>query len=423
MTNRYLSRLADRVLNRPLLISPGKAAVILDVLAGRIGIDNSELNRFTGTDIARDENGRPVARRPYRVERGVAIVPVIGSLLSRGMDLDAESGLMSYEGISHKLRSAAQDPEVESIILDIASPGGEAGGALEMGELVRKISARKRTVALVNNDAASAAYAIASGASEIVTTPTGVSGSIGVVTVHADQSERLAQEGIKPTLIYAGAHKVDGHPFGPLSDSVRADLQERTDSLYLAFTEQVARGRGSRLTATKARRTEAREYRGQDAVDAGLADRIGDFDSVLNELSRRSGTRRRKRSGKMDEDETVGHTAEELAEARRAGESAGATRERERLSAIMAETKGEPAQMAAALDLAMRSPGMSAEDVVGFITANVVPAAAKAEEPAAALSKRHEVPDSLGALHQAPAATRRPLVDGMKAELAKRGVR
>lgn len=285
-----LLHIADRVLNRPLLITPDKAAMILSVLAGRIDVDASglvpEASRFVGDGVERDAAGRAVAPLAYRrTAEGVGIITIAGSLVNRGAWIGASSGLVSYEGIKHQLATAAADPKVGAVILDLQSPGGEAIGAFETAEAVRALASVKRTVAVVNGMAASAAYAIASGASEIVTTVTGVSGSIGVVLLHADYSGQLAEKGIKPTLIFAGSHKVDGNPFEPLPDSVRADLQAEVDAFYGAFLETVAAGRGSRTTVDMARGTEARTFIGQAAVSAGLADRVGTFESVLAELT------------------------------------------------------------------------------------------------------------------------------------------
>ena len=82
--------------------------------------------------------------------------------------------------------------------------------------------------------ATSAAYGIAASATDIVVSPTSITGSIGVVLMHLDQSAELAMKGRKPTLIFAGAHKVDGHPFGPLSDNVRADSATRSRHVLCA---------------------------------------------------------------------------------------------------------------------------------------------------------------------------------------------
>lgn len=285
-----LAHIADRVLNRPLLLLPEKAAIIVGVLSGRIGVEAPEASRFEGAPAPRkDASGQVNGIEPFMLSGSTGIITITGSLVNRGAWIGAYSGLTSYEGIQFQLKRALNQPDVRSVILDLHSPGGEAVGAFETAALVRQLAAKKPVTAIVNGMAASAAYAIASGATEIVVTETGMAGSIGVVMMHADYSKYLENEGINPTLIFAGAHKVDGHPFGPLPDSVKADIQAEIDAFYEAFLKTVAAGRGKTLTVDAARATQARTYIGQAAVDAGLADRVGSFESVLTDLSRAAG--------------------------------------------------------------------------------------------------------------------------------------
>lgn len=81
------------------------------------------------------------------------------------------------------------------------------------------------------------------------------------------------------------------------------------------------------------------------------------------------------------------------------GRAAGAAAERERLVAILGAegVKGDGRRMVAALDLATKAPEMPAEDVAAIVTAHTPPTATTQERPAASLSRRAEVPDSLGA--------------------------
>lgn len=290
-----LHRIAARVLNRPLLVLPQTAEVICSVLAERIGVEpladlsayeqkpKPETSRFVGETVRNEENGIS-----YRRSGDIGIMTIEGELVNRGAWIGANSGLTSYEGIEARLRTIAKDPRVKSIVLDIESPGGEAVGAMEMAATVRKVSAEKPIHAIANGMAASAAYAIASGASRLYTTPTGLSGSIGVVLLHLDRSKELEKRGIKPTLIFAGAHKVDGHPFGPLPDSVAADLQAEVMQFYEQFVATVAAGRKN-LTDKAIRATEARTFIGADAVKVGIADAVATFEDVLSEISRAAG--------------------------------------------------------------------------------------------------------------------------------------
>lgn len=407
-----LMHVADRALNRPLLITPEKAQVILSVLSGRIGVNAPAASRFEGDNVERDESGNTVfatnawgdsvpKRKPYNVKDGVAIITVTGSLVNRGAWVGASSGLTSYEGIGHQLKTALGDDSVHSVILDASSPGGEAVGAFETAALVRQLAAAKRTVALVNGMACSAMYAIVSGATEIVTTETGVCGSIGVVMLHADYSRWLANEGIEPTLIFAGAHKVDGNPFEPLPAEVRDDLQAEVSAFYDLFLKTVAKGRGSRTTASAARKTEARTFIGQAAVNVGLADRVGTFESVLADLTRATqpkGGRQPSQNRRTSMSENMGvpaatdagiskaeHDAAVKAAAD-AGRAEGAQAATDRLvAALGAEgVKGDAKRMAAALDLAVKSPSMSGEDVAAFVIGNVPESQAATPAPSSA---------------------------------------
>jgi signal peptide peptidase SppA len=382
---RELANIALRVFNTPLLIHPAKAQVVASVLAEHIGglapmvasvdLDDAKkkaeeqrdgrsqmLDRFDGERRGpRVTNGfgESYVQTRYRFKNGVALITVEGSLVNRGAWIGADSGLTSYEGVKAQLASAASDPDVSRIVLDLESPGGEAVGAFEMADFVRKVAAEKEVVALVDGMAASAAYALASGASRIVTTPSGVSGSIGVVMLHLDQSAKMKKLGVAPTLIYAGGHKVDGNPFEPLPEDVRADFQAEVDQLYAMFVATVAKGRGA-LSKAAIRATEARTFIGQAAVDAGLADEIGTLADVASIKAAGGGRAQRRTAGMtknagVADDETVSKADYEagVAAAREAGRiqgeqagkaegvKEGATAERKRIAAILDDDKAK----------------------------------------------------------------------------------
>ncbi len=281
-----LPHIAARVLNRPLLVTPEAAEVVLQVLQGRIAPE-AAINRPAPDAVAfRGKYARNDGYGMSPAENGVAIIRIAGELVNRGSWIGSYSGMVSYEGLEAQLRDAENDDEIHSVMLDINSPGGEAGGMIALAQRVKQLCEKKRVVAFVNDLAASAAYGIASQASEIVGTPTMSVGSIGVVMLHIDRSGEMEANGWSPTLIYAGKHKVDGHPFGPLPKDVRARFQEEAGDLYDEFVALVAEGRD--MDADAIRATEARVLTGKKAVEAGLADRIATVDEVLADLSRKA---------------------------------------------------------------------------------------------------------------------------------------
>lgn len=288
-----LLHIAGLVINTPLMVTPTKLATIVSLLDGRIGIDALSTgipapqgSRYVGEFEPIDQNNPKAGRKPYRTTAdGTAVVAIIGTLVNRGSYLDALSGITSYEKLKRDVALAAADQDVHTIVLDIDSPGGEATGAFEAADGVAVAAKLKPVVAVANGLCCSAAFAIASAATRIIASPSSVIGSVGVVLLHVDHSQQLNRAGLKPTLIHAGARKVDGSPYVPLTDEVTLELQSYVERVMDLFVAGVARGRPG-LTEAAIRATEARVYLGADAVAVGFADAVGTFEDIVTELAR-----------------------------------------------------------------------------------------------------------------------------------------
>ena len=267
----HLPHLAARLYGTPLLLARAKLDVILSVLGERVNWPESELAASL-----------PQARARIDAPAGVAVIPVVGSLVRRTMGLEPASGFTSYAEIAGMVDAAISDPSVEGILLDIDSPGGEAGGVFELGERIRAGDTVKPIWAVASDAAYSAAYAIGCAASRLVVTRTGGVGSIGVIAMHVDQTARDAQQGYRYTPITAGEQKNDFSPHEKLGPDAHARLQAEVDRLYGLFVTHVAAMR--RLDAEAVRATEAGIYFGEEAVTAGLVDAVGSFDSVIAEF-------------------------------------------------------------------------------------------------------------------------------------------
>jgi len=288
----FHAQIAQRAFNTPLLVEPSKAMAFLSGLGPRVtgrqlrlaGIKvppedmaNAALPARAGiltNDLA--EQYQRDGQTPFGMVDGIAVIEVSGVLVHRGAWIGQSSGQTSYEGIAAQISAAASDPAVRGIALEIDSFGGEVAGVFDLADAIRAARAAKPVWAFVAEHAFSAGYALASQADRIILPRTGAVGSIGVVVMHADLSGQLSDAGVTVTLIHSGAHKVDGNPYAPLPDPVRARIQAEIDSIRALFAQTVAAGRGRRLSAEAALATEAECYRGADAVAAGLADEVSD---------------------------------------------------------------------------------------------------------------------------------------------------
>ena len=211
----------------------------------------------------------------------VAVVPVFGVMAQRMGLMEAMSGGVSTEALSKRIEALGNDPQVRAIVLNVDSPGGSVFGVQELADRIRAVASQKRVVAVSNSVMASAAYWISSQANEIVSTPGGMVGSIGVISAHIDESKLEENLGVKTTLITAGKHKAEGHPYGPLSEEDRASIQSRIDAYYDRFVKAVARGRGVKDNDVREGFGEGRMLVADRARTEGLIDRVATLREAL----------------------------------------------------------------------------------------------------------------------------------------------
>lgn len=284
---------AARIFNTPLLIHPQKLDAIVAGLGPRL-FGAPILQKADAVGLApelapelfstrKGERVREAGWPGYIVTDGVAVVSANGALVHR-TKMDAESNLLiGYNDIAAATEHAMQNDAVHAVLQVYDSPGGEVAGAFEFAQRMYDVRGKKPLYAIADHMAASAAFLGGSAAQKLFITSTGYAGSIGVVMRHVDFSGAIAKEGVSVEYIYAGAHKIDGHPFAKLPASVRADLQGEIDTIYEMFVSAVATHTG--LTAEQIRATEARTFMGQAAVDAGLVAGVATTDALITELA------------------------------------------------------------------------------------------------------------------------------------------
>ena len=225
-----------------------------------------------------------------RTEDEIAIVTINGPL-EHHFTFWWDSYEYIYERVISECFPMAEEGEealapARAIILKVDSPGGEAAGA---GQLHRKLKKLRMATGIPfftysNECAASAAYELGCASDEIWLPREGQVGSIGVIATLFDRTVENARIGLGIELITSGKYKADGHPDRPISDGLRTRTQRKVDDLANHFFTLVAKARET--TPKSIADLEAAVFYGQDAVSAGLADGVMDFDSFLSLVSR-----------------------------------------------------------------------------------------------------------------------------------------
>jgi signal peptide peptidase SppA len=236
---------------------------------------------------------------PARLEarRGgvVAVVPVLGMLSQRPSFWGT-----STAWLADVVTGLVADNGVHAVVLEVDSPGGEVYGVTEAAAAIRAAAAVKPIVASANPFIGSAAYNLASQASEIWVTPSGEVGSIGCFGMHVDMSGALEKMGLKVTVVKAGKFKAEGHPAAPLSEDAVGHMQEQCDRYYGMFVADVAKGRSAATKRTVSVETvrgpafgEGRMVGAKRAVEQGMADGIGTLAEAVKRAAQLGAERRR----------------------------------------------------------------------------------------------------------------------------------
>jgi signal peptide peptidase SppA len=214
----------------------------------------------------------------YAIIDGVAVIEISGGLTYRAYNW----WTTSYLDIRDSFRAAIADVRALSVVFLIDSPGGEVAGLFDLVDEIYKTRGTKPIIAIADEAAFSAAYAIASAADEIYLSSTAQVGSIGVIAIHIDQSGYDKNLGLRYTAIFAGNHKNDFNPHEPLKVDGKELLQAHVDKLYDMFTAIVARNRS--MTQAAVVDTQAGFYMGAAAVEAGLADGILSVRDIMTKM-------------------------------------------------------------------------------------------------------------------------------------------
>lgn len=271
------------ILNAPWAIVPEKLLEIREIYFSHARGEERDIRAIEA------QLGRALANEPapYEIDRGVAVVDVSGVLAKR-MDLFTRiSGGTSTRTVARNFSAALADPGAHSILLNVDSPGGEVDGTQELSNLIANSRAQgKPIVALADGMAASAGYWIASAASRIYAADeTTMLGSIGVIATHFDVSKANEMRGVKVTQITAGKYKGLGSPYKPLDRESEDTIQGILDQIYSVFVKDVAAHRGVSTERVLSDMADGREFIGEQAVAAGLADGIANREQVIAMLN------------------------------------------------------------------------------------------------------------------------------------------
>lgn len=225
--------------------------------------------------------------RSVLIRDGTAIIPLHGPITARSDIFTYLMGGTSLSDLAKDFQTALNDDQVKAILFDVDSPGGVALGPAEMADAIFKARGKKPIWSYVGRNCSSAAYWIASATEKIITNPSALLGSIGVVTTIPVQ-EQPDLEGYKNIeIVSSNANKKRPDP---RTAEGLSEIKRELNDLEAQFIESVSRYRGVTIDSVKNDFGQGGVLIGKNSVLAGMADSLGTYEETLAELNQKFST-------------------------------------------------------------------------------------------------------------------------------------
>ncbi|HNT30325.1 MAG TPA: signal peptide peptidase SppA [bacterium] len=220
----------------------------------------------------------------------ILVVPISGEIVEGegSSPWDSDSYAVA-DAIIEELDQAMEDEQVKAVILDVNSPGGGSYPSVRIYDKVTEFAAQKPVVAYFSQVAASGGYYVSLPAERIVAHPETLTGSIGVI-LSVSNIEGLADKiGLAETVFKSGEHKDIGNSLRAVSEEESAIFQSIVDESFAEFRSQVLEHRSGIQEADQAVVFDGRVFTGQQALQYGLVDQLGDFEDAVTQTKEIAG--------------------------------------------------------------------------------------------------------------------------------------
>ncbi len=188
------------------------------------------------------------------------------------------------------LDSAAEDPDVAGVLLRINTPGGSVSASDTLHHEIErwKTETKRPVVAFLNGLATSGGYYVAMASDRVVSHPSAVTGSIGVIMPGLSVEGLMEKYGVVDQTLTSGPYKDAGSMLRDMTPQERAQLSSVIGDLFARFEDVVAKGRPNLSREKVTALADGRVYSAQQALDSGLVDQLGYLEDAIAEVESRA---------------------------------------------------------------------------------------------------------------------------------------
>ncbi|WP_316757360.1 signal peptide peptidase SppA [Pedobacter aquatilis] len=192
------------------------------------------------------------------------------------------------ERISRAIRKARLDDDIKAIVIRVNSPGGSALASDVIWREIVLTKKEKPVIASFGDVAASGGYYIGCAADSIFVQPNTITGSIGVFGIIPNFQNLMTNKlGITFDGVKTGKYADIMATNRPMTEGERFIIQNELNRIYSGFVSRVADGR-KKSKAYIDSIGGGHVWIGTDAVQIGLADKIGSFNDAIASAAKKA---------------------------------------------------------------------------------------------------------------------------------------
>ena len=268
-----LAKILHVLANDPLLCAADYRASLLEMFRQHAELSAADF-RAGRTGLAK--SGQELDIRQMEIEDGIARIPVGGPIGQDLGEFEKGAGAVDVDDIRAEIEQAEDDDEVEAIVLDFDSPGGQVTGTPELGHYIIA-DVEKPIYAFCRGSMCSGAYWLACACDGIFCTPSSTVGSIGVCLVFNDLSKAADMAGVKVKVFASGPFKSTGTAGTSLSADQEIFLRARVTELADNFYSHVRANRPD----VQDDDMQGQLYTGTTALAKGFVDDVMEYNDLL----------------------------------------------------------------------------------------------------------------------------------------------
>ena len=192
------------------------------------------------------------------------------------------------EKLVDELIKLKKNDKVKAVVLRVNSPGGSGYVSEQIWKQVNELKKDKKIVVSMGNVAASGGYYISCAANKIVSEANTLTGSIGVFGVLPNITGLFEKLDLTTDVVKTNTYSDFGDISRPMRDDEKALMQGYTENFYDIFLSRCSEGRG--MTKEEIDNIgQGRVWTGEQALELGLVDEIGDIDRAIEIVAELAG--------------------------------------------------------------------------------------------------------------------------------------